>query len=133
MNSTFFHRLKTLAAITGVLGVIIGAFGAHFLKSRLDATNLETLKTGVLYLFIHTIATLLVCVMAQRQQSQDRWLRLSGIAFLTGIVMFSGSLFIIATKSLTGFPASAIGFITPLGGLCFILGWLFLLFQARAR
>jgi uncharacterized membrane protein YgdD (TMEM256/DUF423 family) len=133
MNSTFFHRLQSLAAITGVLGVIIGAFGAHFLKSRLDATNLETLKTGVLYLFIHTIATLLVCVMAQRQQTHDRWLRLSGIAFLAGIVMFSGSLFIIATKSLTGFPASAIGFITPLGGFCFILGWLFLLFQSRAR
>ncbi|HEY3386528.1 MAG TPA: DUF423 domain-containing protein [Saprospiraceae bacterium] len=133
MNSTFFHRLQTLAAITGVLGVIIGAFGAHYLKSRLDATNLETLKTGVLYLFIHTLATLVVCVMAQRQQTQYRWLRLSGIAFLAGIVMFSGSLFIIATKSLTGFPASAIGFITPLGGLSFILGWLFLLFQSRAR
>ena len=133
MNSTFFQRLQTLAAITGVLVVIIGAFGAHFLKSRLDATNLETIKTGVLYLFIHTLATLLVCVMAQRQQIPGRWLKLSGIGFLAGIVMFSGSLFIISTRSLTDFPASSIGFVTPLGGLSFILGWLFLLFHSRAK
>ena len=133
MNSTFFKRLQTLAAIIGVLGVIIGAFGAHFLKSRLDATNLETIKTGVLYLFIHTLATLLVCAIAQRQQSQDRWLKLSGIAFITGIAMFSGSLFIIATRSLTDFPASTIGFVTPLGGLSFILGWLFLMVHSRSQ
>jgi len=133
MNSTFFQRLQTLAAITGILGVIIGAFGAHFLKSRLDATNLETIKTGVLYLFIHTLAALLVCVIAQRQQNPGRWLKLAGIGFLAGIVLFSGSLFIISTRSLTGLPVASIGFVTPLGGLSFILGWLFLLFHSRTK
>jgi uncharacterized membrane protein YgdD (TMEM256/DUF423 family) len=133
MNSTFFQRLQALAAVCGVLGVVIGAFGAHFLKSRLDGTNLDTLKTGVLYLFIHSLAILVVCLMAQPQQIPNRWLKLSGIAFITGIIMFSGSLFIISTRSLTNFPASVIGFITPLGGLSFILGWLFLIVHSRSQ
>lgn len=112
----------------GAIGVIFGAFGAHFLKSRLDVGNIETIKTGVLYLFIHTLATLFVCVRA-KQLPGSRQLRIAGLAFVIGMVMFSGSLFIIGTASLTGFPVSTIGFITPLGGLCFILGWIFLIFQ----
>jgi uncharacterized membrane protein YgdD (TMEM256/DUF423 family) len=133
MNNPFFQRLQSLTAISGAIGVIIGAFGAHFLKSRLDATNLETLKTGVLYLFIHTLATLLVCSLARQHQNPDRWIKSAGIAFMAGIFMFSGSLFLISTRSLTGFPASAIGFITPLGGLSFILGWIFLFLHSRTR
>ena len=109
MNDSFFNRLQSLAGIMGAIGVIFGAFGAHFLKSRLDVGDLDTIKTGVLYLFIHTLATL--------------------FAFVFGSIMFSGSLFIIGTASLTGFPVSTIGFITPLGGLSFILGWIFLVFQ----
>jgi uncharacterized membrane protein YgdD (TMEM256/DUF423 family) len=128
MNDSFFNRLQSIAAGIGAIGVIFGAFGAHFLKTRLDAGDLETIKTGVLYLFIHTLATLLVCAQS-RQQPDSRQLRMAGIAFIIGITMFSGSLFVIGTASLTGFPVSAIGFITPLGGLCFILGWTFLAFQ----
>lgn len=128
MNDSFFNRLQSIAATLGAVGVIFGAFGAHFLKSRLDVSNLETIKTGVLYLFIHTLATLFVC-SSSKQYPDSRQLRISGIAFVTGILMFSGSLFIIGTASLTGFPVSSIGFITPLGGLSFILGWLFLIFQ----
>lgn len=128
MNDSFFNRLQSIAATLGAVGVIFGAFGAHFLKSRLDVSNLETIKTGVLYLFIHTLATLFVCSRS-KQYPDSRQLRISGIAFVTGILMFSGSLFIIGTASLTGFPVSSIGFITPLGGLSFILGWLFLIFQ----
>ncbi|HSF89107.1 MAG TPA: DUF423 domain-containing protein [Saprospiraceae bacterium] len=128
MNDSFFNRLQSVAGTMGAIGVIFGAFGAHFLKSRLDLSHLETIKTGVLYLFIHTLATLFVCLRSK--QGQDtRLLRLAGIAFVTGCLMFSGSLFIIGTASLTGFPVSSIGFITPLGGLCFIMGWLFLIFQ----
>ena len=62
MNDSFFNRLQSLAGIMGAIGVIFGAFGAHFLKSRLDAGDLDTIKTGVLYLFIHTLATLFVCL-----------------------------------------------------------------------
>ena len=128
MNDSFFNRLQSLAGIMGAIGVIFGAFGAHFLKSRLDAGDLDTIKTGVLYLFIHTLATLFVCLRS-KQQPGSRQLRISGLAFVSGIIMFSGSLFIIGTASLTGFPVSTIGFITPLAGLSFILGWIFLVFQ----
>lgn len=122
MNNTFYRRLFTVTSLLGAIGVMVGAFGAHFLKSRLPAGDLDTIKTGVLYLFIHMLATLFVISMS-RQSPDSRWLRIAGITFITGIVMFSGSLFIIGTQSLTGFPASTIGIITPLGGLCFIIGW----------
>jgi uncharacterized membrane protein YgdD (TMEM256/DUF423 family) len=128
MNDSFFNRLQSIAAAMGALGVIFGAFGAHFLKSRLDVANLETIKTGVLYLFIHVLASLFICARS-KQHPDSRQLRMAGIAFIIGITMFSGSLFVIGTASLTGFPVSSIGFITPLGGLCFILGWIFLAFH----
>jgi uncharacterized membrane protein YgdD (TMEM256/DUF423 family) len=128
MNDSFFNRLQSVAGIIGAIGVIFGAFGAHFLKSRLDAGNFETIKTGVLYLFIHTLATLYICGQS-KQHPDSRNLRIAGLAFILGILMFSGSLFIIGTATLTAFPVSAIGFITPLGGLCFILGWVFLVVQ----
>lgn len=132
MNDSFFNRLQSIAGAIGAIGVIFGAFGAHFLKSRLDVSNLETIKTGVLYLFIHTLATLFVCVRS-KQYPDSRQLRFAGLAFVIGILMFSGSLFIIGTASLTGFPVPTIGFITPLGGLFFILGWIFLVFQKRSQ
>lgn len=131
MNSTFFNRIQTLAAGIGAIGVIFGAFGAHFLKSKLPVGDLETIKTGVLYLFIHTLATLLVCALSQH--SPNRVLKASSLAFIIGTVMFSGSLFVIGTASLTGFPVSMIGFITPLGGLAFILGWILLIFSPKNK
>lgn len=128
MKNSFFNRLQSFAAAAGAIGVMFGAFGAHFLKARLDVSHLETIKTGVLYLFVHTLATLLVCVLARQNPNQA--LKGAGLAFMIGIIMFSGSLFIIGTASLTSFPVSTIGFITPLGGLSFILGWIFLIFSA---
>lgn len=122
MNNTYFNRLITAAGFIGVIGVMTGAFGAHFLKSRLDVGDLETIKTGVLYLFIHVLAILLVSLLA-KTGLQTRALRISGLLFLMGIIMFSGSLFIIATASLTQFPVSMIGIVTPIGGLFFIGGW----------
>ncbi len=130
MNNIFYKRLLTIASAMGAVGVVFGAFGAHFLKSRLDTSDLETIKTGVLYLFIHTLATILVCGLGI-SGSPTRVLRASGLAFIWGIVLFSGSLFLIGTASLTSFPSSAIGFITPLGGLCFIAGWILLILHSR--
>ena len=126
MNSTFYKRLFAFTSALGATGVIVGAFGAHFLKSRLPAGDLDTIKTGVFYLFIHVPATLFV-ISISKQGSDSRWLRNAGISFVVGIGLFSGSLFIIGTQTLTGFPASAIGIVTPLGGLCFIFGWVSLL------
>lgn len=124
----FYKRLLTVAACLGALGVMFGAFGAHFLKSRLPNQDLETIKTAVLYLFVHTLVILWIYAVS-RHHPDNRRLRASGIAFIAGVIMFSGSLFVIATSKLTGFPVSAIGFITPLGGLSFIVGWLLLVFH----
>jgi uncharacterized membrane protein YgdD (TMEM256/DUF423 family) len=129
MNKMFFNRLMAFASTLGAIGVMVGAFGAHFLKSRLPASDLETIKTGVFYLFIHVLAALFIFSFSQKDPS-SRWLRVAGISFITGILLFSGSLFLLGTQSLTGWPVAAIGLATPLGGLCFIMGWAFLLFYA---
>jgi uncharacterized membrane protein YgdD (TMEM256/DUF423 family) len=129
MNNSFYNRLLTLAAIFGALGVIFGAFGAHFLKSRLPESDLETIKTGVLYMFIHALAIFLTSLLGLRD-IQSRWLKGAGMAFTAGVLLFSGSLFLIGTSSLTAIPVSAIGFITPLGGLCFIAGWIMLILHS---
>jgi uncharacterized membrane protein YgdD (TMEM256/DUF423 family) len=129
MNNTFYKRLLTIAGIFGALGVIFGAFGAHFLKSRLSGGDLETIKTGVLYLFIHAIAIFLTSLLGLRD-NQSRWLKGAGMAFTAGVLLFSGSLFLIGTASLTSIPISAIGFITPLGGICFIAGWIMLILHS---
>ncbi len=132
MKNQFFNRLMMAAAILGVLGVITGAFGAHFLKSRLDANDLETIKTGVLYLFIHVLATLIISGIAGTG-THTTWLKTAGISFLLGVLLFSGSLFIIGTASLTGFSVSTIGFLTPIGGLFFIAGWIAILVNGIVR
>jgi uncharacterized membrane protein YgdD (TMEM256/DUF423 family) len=129
MNSNFYNRLFVVASAIGAIGVMMGAFGAHFLKSRLSAEDMETIKTGVLYLFIHTLATLFI-ISILKQNPDSGWLRRAGISFIAGIGMFSGSLFVIGTQSITGFPASSIGIVTPLGGLCFIFGWVSLMLYA---
>ena len=121
MNNSFFNRLMAVAAFIGAFGVMFGAFGAHYLKSRLPDQNLETIKTGVLYLFIHVLAALVTGMLGN--MTPLPWLRRAGIAFIAGIFMYSGSLFIIATAPITGFPVASIGWITPVGGLSFILGW----------
>ncbi len=132
MNNPFFSRLITLAGLLGAFGVMIGAFGAHFLKSRLDTSDLTTLKTGVLYLFIHVLAIILIGILGQIQPP-TKWLKFAGISFILGILFFSGSLFIIATSDLTGFPVSMIGILTPLGGLFFITGWIALLVNGISK
>ena len=124
----FYKRLLTTAACLGALGVMFGAFGAHFLKSRLPNQDLDTIKTGVLYLFVHILVILWIYAVS-RHHPDSRRLRSAGIAFTAGVIMFSGSLFVIGTSKLTGFPVSAIGFITPLGGLSFIIGWVLLVFH----
>jgi len=123
MNDKFFSRLAGIAALYGAIGVIMGAFGAHALKPRITPESLEVLKTGVLYLFIHSLASLLIALLS-RMTGKMRLLKLAGIAFLLGITLFSGSLFVISTKTVTGIEIGFFGIVTPIGGLCFIIGWI---------
>jgi uncharacterized membrane protein YgdD (TMEM256/DUF423 family) len=107
----------TLASLSGMLAVMMGAFGAHALKSRLDDHALRIFETAVQYHFHHSFALLAVGVIAL-SQPQTILLKTSGWLFVIGILVFSGSLYLL---SLTG--VRWLGAITPLGGLAFIGGW----------
>lgn len=107
----------TLASLSGMLAVAFGAFGAHALKSRLDEYALGVYQTAVQYHFYHSLALLAVGVIAL-SQPQAVLLKSSGWLFFLGILIFSGSLYLL---SLTG--VKWLGAITPLGGLAFIAGW----------
>jgi len=105
-----------LGAIAAGLAVALGAFGAHGLAGRVTPERLETFKTGVLYHLIHALA-LLVVSWATTQWSG--WpVQAAGYLFLAGIILFSGSLYVLV---LTDTPW--LGAVTPFGGLSFIAGW----------
>lgn len=105
-----------IAAILGALAVLLGAFAAHGLKSTLSVESLAVLQTGVQYQFIHALALLLVVLLAQQHAS--RALRFAAIFFVVGVVLFSGSLYVLV---LTPFKP---GLLTPIGGSLLVLGWL---------
>lgn len=116
-----------LAALSGMFAVILGAFGAHALKTKLDLYQHQIFDKGVQYQFYHTAALLAVFLLSSRTDS--KLLQASGWSFTAGILLFSGSLYLLATRHLTGLDAltPVLGPITPLGGLCFIAGWALLL------
>ncbi len=107
----------TLASLSGMLAVVFGAFGAHALKGKLDDQALKVFETAVQYHFYHTFALLVVGVIALNQP-QTVLLKSSGWLFVIGILVFSGSLYLL---SLTG--VRWLGAITPLGGLALLAGW----------
>ena len=115
-----------IASVYGTLAVIFGAFGAHALKEKLDAYQLEIFNKGVQYQFYHVIALFAVVVLSAKMQSKT--LDFAGWLFTFGILLFSGSLYLLATRSLTGLDSITpiLGPITPIGGLCFISGWILL-------
>jgi len=103
-------------AVAGGIGVALGAFGAHGLKSRVGPDQLAIFETGVRYHLVHALALLAVAWAAERWPGT--WTTLAGWAFLLGILIFSGSLYLM---TLAG--ARWLGAITPIGGLSFLLGW----------
>lgn len=109
-----------IAALSGFLAVALGAFGAHGLKQRLSVDLLAVYQTGVQYHFYHTFALLVVGLLLLQMPGNGA-LRWSGILFIVGIVIFSGSLYVL---SLTG--VRWLGAITPLGGVAFLAAWLLL-------
>lgn len=108
-----------LAAFFGFTGVALGAFAAHGLKNRLSADYLAIFHTGVTYQLVHTLALFGVALLATH--IPGRIVTWAGISFVIGILLFSGSLYLL---TLTGI--SKLGIITPFGGVAFLLGWLFL-------
>jgi len=104
-----------IASVFGGLAVLLGAFAAHGLKNILSASSLTVLQTGVQYQFIHALALLLVAVLAQSRPSRALWF--AALLFTVGIVLFSGSLYVLV---LTPFKP---GLVTPIGGSLLVLGW----------
>ncbi len=111
------------ASLSGFTAVMLGAFGAHALKQKLDATMLNAYQTGVEYQFYHSIA-LLVLGLLMVQLPSNRWLEASGLFFIAGIILFSGSLYGLALTEIRTLGPVNIGLLTPLGGTAFMLGWL---------
>ena len=115
------NKNLTLASILGMLAIIFGAFGAHALKEKLSVDDLKTFETGVRYQIIHVIVLLLVNMYADFSQKVKKTISL---LFFIGIFFFSGSLYAITVLQI---DPKNIWFVTPLGGLFFILGWVKLL------
>lgn len=120
------------AAWLGAAAVAIGAFGAHGLKPHLDPYQISIFEKGVQYQFYHVAALALVGLAAQ-QATDGQKLRWSARLFVLGIVFFSGSLYLLATRHLLPFPVGWAGPITPLGGLSFIAGWILLGWGSASR
>lgn len=106
-------------AVFMALGVLLGAFGAHALKTILSPEMLAVYKTGVEYQFYHALGLLLIGMIGF--QIKSKYLRWSGLFITIGIILFSGSLYVLTLSGI-----KAIGAITPIGGLSFVAGWIFL-------
>ena len=116
-----------IAGISGACCVALGAMGAHALKERIPPENLQTFETAVRYQFYHTIALILVSILAEKIES--KFLNYCSALFIAGIILFSFSLYFLALRPLMGIGNEEmrwIGAITPFGGLSFILAWLML-------
>jgi len=106
-----------LGALFGACGVALGAFGAHALKARLAPDQLALWNTATQYLFWHALGVLAVGLTAV-SLPESTWLRAAGALLSLGILLFSGSLYLLAM----GAP-KVLGAVTPFGGLAFIAGW----------
>jgi uncharacterized membrane protein YgdD (TMEM256/DUF423 family) len=114
-------NILIVACLSGMLAVILGAFGAHGLKPHLSDYQQMVYEKGVNYQFYHTLAALVACLLFEA--GQVKYLLTAAVLFLIGIICFSGSLYVLATAGLTGFPTAIAGPVTPIGGLFFIAGW----------
>ena len=118
------QKYLALASLLTALAVIFGAFGAHALAQRLDPYSLEVWHKANFYHFVHALGLLIVTALVPINMLNANAHRIAAILFVAGIFIFSGSLYLLA---LTGIKI--LGAITPIGGLCFIAGWIFLAYK----
>lgn len=121
------HRTFLIVAVVLLaLAVVLGAFGAHGLKQILPAESLTSYETGVRYHFYHAFALLATGMLYERFRT--KWVVYAGFTFITGILFFCGSLYLLTfLKTTNTVGLSGIGIVTPIGGLFFVAGWLMLL------
>ena len=121
------NRNLSITALLGFIAVALGAFGAHALKEKLGIEQLKTFETGVRYQMFHVLVLLFINSYAEFSQKIKNK---TSLLFFIGIVLFSGSLYAITAG---GIPAKNIWYITPLGGLFILSGWLSLLYYFIKR
>lgn len=120
MQKNFLISGSLFAAVA----VMLGAFGAHGLKEILQPDTLQIFETAVRYQFYHAFALIITGILFQ--QFPVKSLQWSGRLFMAGVVLFSGSLYLLCFIKQQEINANWVGAITPLGGVCFIAGWLFI-------
>jgi len=119
--------LKT-AFLFAAAAVILGAFGAHGLKKIISESSLQTFETGVRYQMYHAFGLMVAAIIFN--SSEQKRVVIAGRLFIAGIFIFSGSLYFLA---LTADKFRFVGAITPIGGLCFIVGWIYLFLAASDK
>lgn len=110
--------------ILGVIAVILGALAAHGLKSVIPVKALQSFETGVRYQMYHALFLIILSIIPNVSSLQKKRIY---FFILGGVILFSGSIYLLATNSLTSVDFRIIGFVTPFGGLMIIIGWLLLL------
>jgi uncharacterized membrane protein YgdD (TMEM256/DUF423 family) len=118
-------KLITAGALFGMVAIILGAFGAHALKNLLPAEQLVTFETGVRYQMYHALFLIFIGMMASLSEKTKKTIY---SLVISGVCLFSGSIYLLATNSLTSFDFKVIGFVTPIGGLLLIVAWGLLFF-----
>lgn len=103
-----------------MIAIILGAFGAHALKKVLSLEQLSTFETGVRYQMYHAVFLLFIGLTNDLSQKAKKTIYFLA---LFGVILFSGSIYLLATNGLTSFDFKVIGFVTPIGGLLLILAW----------
>jgi uncharacterized membrane protein YgdD (TMEM256/DUF423 family) len=122
-NRTMNRTLLLIGAVAAFIGVGFGAFGAHGLSGRIAPEMLTVFETGVRYQMYHALAILMTALALGF--ADNRWLRAAGWLFTIGILLFSGSLYVLALTNI-----ATLGMVTPLGGLAFLAGWACLIIAA---
>jgi uncharacterized membrane protein YgdD (TMEM256/DUF423 family) len=121
MNRNFL----SVAALLGALSVILGAFAAHQLRAMTSPETVAIFETGVRYQFYHVFALFLVAFLSEK--IHNKWMIWAGNCFITGIILFCGSLYALTALTIEqSTHRTVVGIATPIGGIFFILGWIFL-------
>jgi uncharacterized membrane protein YgdD (TMEM256/DUF423 family) len=113
-------KLIATGALFGMIAIILGAFGAHALKNVLLPEQLITFETGVRYQMYHALFLIFIGILTDLSEKAKKTIY---YLVVFGIVLFSGSIYLLATNTLTSFDFKVIGFVTPIGGLLLIVAW----------
>lgn len=113
-------KITGIGALTGMIAILLGAFGAHALKKMLSAEELTTFETGVKYQMYHALFLLFLGATSFLSENTKKLLLK---LVVLGVILFSGSIYLLATKKVTGMDISAFGVLTPIGGALLIAAW----------